>query len=50
MPIDFAYEADSKTYPKRPLIALGAAFSGLILGALFLFAQTYIQAGRHAKG
>jgi len=50
MPIDFAYEADSKTYPKRLLIALGAAFSGLILGALFLFAQTYIQAGRQAKG
>lgn len=44
MPIDYAYEADSKTYPKRALIALGAAFAGLILGALFLLAQQQIRA------
>lgn len=50
MPIDFAYEADSKTYPKRLLIALGAAFSGLILGTLFLLALPFIQSSRPAKG
>jgi uncharacterized protein involved in exopolysaccharide biosynthesis len=46
MPIDFAYEADSKTYPKRLLIAIGAALSGLILSGLFLLAQQYIQSAK----
>jgi uncharacterized protein involved in exopolysaccharide biosynthesis len=49
MPIDFAYEADSKTYPKRLLIALGAAFSGLILGSLFLLLYQYIQVFKEAE-
>lgn len=50
MPIDFAYEADSKTYPKRLLIALGASLSGLILGALYFLALPFLQASRQAKG
>jgi uncharacterized protein involved in exopolysaccharide biosynthesis len=49
MPIDFAYEADSKTYPKRLLISLGAAFSGLILGSLFLLLYQYIQFFKEAE-
>ncbi len=42
MPIDFAYPADSKTYPKRSLIAIGASFFSFVLSVFFLiFLQNF---------
>ncbi len=42
MPIDYGYPADSKTYPKRSLIAIGASFFSFVLSVFFLiFLQNY---------
>jgi len=42
MPIDYGYPADSKTYPKRILIAIGASFFSFVLSVFFLiFLQNY---------
>ena len=42
MTIDYGYPADSKTYPKRSLIAIGASFFSFVLSVFFLiFLQNY---------